>query len=191
MGNIEGEVTFYEEGDFFDQSVVHSDFLTRHFAGKVVHPGRRNEVLASRLSLQKLLSSTHPLVELNDLGLNEFYQLKNFSEFISISHSKNVATATISSIPHGIDIEWQARQLSPAVEKLITHPQDDLSIPVLKRWSSKEAALKKLFSEKIKIEKFSEIKISQDSFAFDKYTGKLEYFEINHNDQKVLISIAF
>ena len=115
---------------------------------------RRNEILASRLLLKKILPNT--TISYNKHGAPEITSDK----FISISHSKNLAAIIISQKKVGIDIEKISRKPVKISSKFIAKNSHKPLSPEKATliWTCKEAIYK--WHQKGKVNFITDIKIN-------------------------------
>ena len=149
------------------------DKLIHRQLGDKVHPNRKISFIRSREALLHCFAEVGQKLQIDELELESFSQLKNVKNFkISLAHNPEFGAGLIAKssdyLSIGIDIEAKNRQVKTSILKRISHPQDLEFTPIV-NWVIKEAAFKALMNTN-QFEKpieFSSIQIIKDRFIHE------------------------
>jgi phosphopantetheinyl transferase (holo-ACP synthase) len=168
------------------------DRLIQKQLGPHVHSDRKLAFIRSREALIQCFAEIGQKLQIDQLELESFSQLKDFKQYhFSLSHNKEWGAALLATnsdyLSVGIDIEEQTRELKNSVLERISHPRDLKFSPII-IWSIKEAAFKALMNSQ-KFEKpieFNSIEIMSDEFIHQGTGIKGKWKQIPHHSLVII-----
>lgn len=136
------------------------------------HPARKKSFILSREALRLTLLEMGETPLVPQLKLQNFCLLNSWPDYlVSLSHTRLAGAAVLVDrrvfVSAGIDIELQNREVSEAVARKITGPED-LPLRKIELWCLKEAAYKCLMNTgKVSAAvRFSQIEIRRNAWFY-------------------------
>lgn len=163
------------------------DELASDVLGEKAHPSRKTGFLLARQALQNCLREQGVELEVKDLNLINYSQIKAYPSYtFSLSHTENWGAAIVGNKNDyrslGIDIESNERTVSMQILERIRHPEDK-KLRNIELWCLKEAAFKALMNSGLwdaPVE-FSSLRIGQHTWSHSpsKLEGEWELDKTN------------
>ena len=161
--------------------------LTTDLVGANIHPDRARGFALSRQALRECLEGYGLTLDIQDLILENYHQLKGHDSLtLSLSHTPFWGAAVIADkktyVSVGIDIEPIDRPVKKPILERISHPKD-INLNGIELWSLKEASFKALmntgkFDRPVE---FSSLQISQNTWTHSPTKIQGEWEKIQEN----------